>query len=109
LNKYNQYANIEKPCYYNGTFNASLSIYKANDRYAVGTYYNYTDSYCGSDDDNSEDIDNENIDVLTIIFDTKKMLYHEYTREELKKELKIKTKMGYAMLQKKIIEKMYTD
>jgi hypothetical protein len=107
LNKYDQYANIEEPCYYNGTFNASLSIRKANDRYAVGTYYNYTNDCYKSDD---EDYDNdENVDALTIIFDTKKMIYHEYTRDELKKELNVKKSMSCTMLQKKIINKMYTD
>lgn len=108
LNVYNQYANIEKPCYYNGIFNASLNIYKANDRYAVGTYYNYTDNKADEDSD-SEDYDDENIDIMTIIFDTKKMVFYEYTREELKKELHIKTKTRYALLEKKLIEKKYND
>lgn len=105
LNEYDQYADIENPLYYNGIFNASLDIYKANDRYAVGTYDNYTDSCCGDD----EDSDDENRDVLTIIFDTKKMIYYEYTREELIGELGIETNMKYSKMQKKIINKMFSD
>ena len=73
-------------------------MYKANDRYAVGTYYNYTDN-----DYESGDEDNENSDLLTIIFDTQKMIKHEYTIQELKKELGIKKDIGYKKLQKKLI------
>ena len=104
LNEYNQYANIEKPCYFNGVFNASLTMYKANDRYAVGTYYNYTDN-----DYESGDEDNADSDLLTIIFDTKKMTKQEYAIEELKNELGINKDIGYKKLQKKIIRKKYVD
>lgn len=107
LNKKNQDANIKKPVYYNGCFNASLSLYKANDRYAVGTYSNYNDT--GYDSSGSAESDDENIPVLTIIFDTKKMMSYEYEIKDLKEKLGIKKNISYRKLQQNFIDKIYVD
>lgn len=95
LNKCNQYANIEEPAYYNPFFNASLDMRKVTDRYAVVTYFNCTNDCCDSENDNT----------MTIIFDTKKMIYQEYTTEQLQKRLRSKN-TSHSKLQRSLIKKL---
>ena len=40
-----QDANFDKPCEWNGVFNDSLSIYKTQDHYAIGTYFDHENKY----------------------------------------------------------------
>jgi hypothetical protein len=99
LSVYDQYANIETPCYYNGKFNATIYLDRGNDRYAIGTYYGYTDDDIdendeGEDQDEDEDEDkgpDDYTDTATILFDTKTMKYKEYYAEEIKNNETIST------------------
>ena len=92
LSIYNQDTKISDPCYYNGVFNATLYLEKGNERYAIGTYYGYSDDDGNGEEDKDEDEDEDedesddedkHTDAMIIIFDTKKMKYHEYSREDL--------------------------
>jgi hypothetical protein len=70
LSTYDQDADLEKPCYYNGVFNDSLALERGDNRYAIGTLF-----------------DNDNKKVITIIFDTKTMKHEEFTLTKLQHRL----------------------
>lgn len=89
-----QEAALDKPCYFNGVFNADLYLSAiSHERYAIGVYFGYSDS-CGStsdddDDENSAESSNENThdDTLTILFDTKTLKFQEYSKTALKEQV----------------------
>jgi hypothetical protein len=85
----NQQANIQQPAYFNGEWNATLTIRRATDRYAVVSHYGFDDDSSDSSDDvesaSSEDPIRKK--SLTIIFDTKTLTIQEHTRAEIEQIL----------------------
>lgn len=111
LSQYDQPARFEDPCYYNGHFNASLFLRKANERYAIGTIYGESDEHVGDEDeDEDEEWDEDrHSDTMTIIFDTKTMKLSQYDKEELMKLTNSTATETVRVQQDNLIKLLETD